>query len=85
MHAGRGTRDLLRGVSKPDATIGFEVVNIDTDSAFTIGHVEDWDAQKLELLAEEYLALRKEMWEMLATRVGERWAVVEAKVCCDIY
>lgn len=43
-------------------------------------HVEDWDAQKLELLAQEYLAVRKEMWEVLASRVGERWAVVEAKV-----
>lgn len=43
-------------------------------------HVEDWDARKLELLAQEYVACRKEMWEMLASRVGERWAVVEAKV-----
>ena len=43
-------------------------------------HVEDWDAQKLELLAQEYVAIRKEIWEMLASRVGERWAVVEAKV-----
>jgi len=43
-------------------------------------HVEDWDAQKLELLAHEYMACRKEMWEVLASRVGERWAVVEAKV-----
>ncbi|KAK4547031.1 hypothetical protein LTR36_001252 [Oleoguttula mirabilis] len=42
-------------------------------------HVEDWDAQKLELLAQEYMACRKEMWEVLASRVGERWAVVEAK------
>ncbi|WPG98003.1 Hypothetical protein R9X50_00078600 [Acrodontium crateriforme] len=42
-------------------------------------HVEDWDSRKLELLAQEYLACRKEMWEMLAARVGERWAVVEAK------
>ena len=43
-------------------------------------HVEDWDAQKLELLAQEYMTVRKEMWEILATRVGERWAVIEAKV-----
>ena len=43
-------------------------------------HVEDWDAQKLELLAQEYSLVRKEMWEILASRVGERWAVVEAKV-----
>jgi hypothetical protein len=43
-------------------------------------HVDDWDNQKLELLAREYLACRKEMWEILAARLGERWNVVEAKV-----
>lgn len=43
-------------------------------------HVEDWDAEKLELLAREYLAVRKEMWEILASRLGERWGVVESKV-----
>lgn len=43
-------------------------------------HVEEWDSRKLEMLAEEYLACRKQMWEILAERVGERWAVVEAKV-----
>lgn len=42
--------------------------------------VEDWDAQKLEVLAQEYMAVRKEMWEILASRIGERWSVVEAKV-----
>jgi len=48
-------------------------------------HIEDWDAQKLDLLAQEYLAVRKEMWEMLAARVGERWAVVEAKVSLAVF
>lgn len=43
-------------------------------------HVEDWDTSKLELLAHEYMACRKEMWEILATRLGERWGVIEAKV-----
>lgn len=43
-------------------------------------HVDDWDNAKLELLAQEYLACRKEMWEMLADRLGERWNVIEAKV-----
>ncbi|RMY54040.1 hypothetical protein D0865_04942 [Hortaea werneckii] len=42
-------------------------------------HVEDWDAEKLELLAREYMICRREMWETLANRIGERWAVVEAK------
>jgi hypothetical protein len=46
-------------------------------------HVDDWDNQKLELLAQEYLACRKEMWEMLAARLGERWSVVEAKVSAN--
>lgn len=43
-------------------------------------HVDDWDNRKLELLAQGYLACRKEMWEVLAARLGERWNVVEAKV-----
>lgn len=42
-------------------------------------HVEDWDTHKLELLAEEYMACRQEMWEILASRLGERWGVIEAK------
>ncbi|KAF2770025.1 hypothetical protein EJ03DRAFT_257445, partial [Teratosphaeria nubilosa] len=42
-------------------------------------HGEDWDAQKLEVLAQEYMACRKGMWEILASRIGERWTVVEAK------
>jgi hypothetical protein len=43
-------------------------------------HVEDWDAEKLEMLAQEYLAIRKEMWMVLASRVDEKWTTVEAKV-----
>lgn len=43
-------------------------------------HIEDWDTHKLELLAQEYMACRQEMWEILASRVGERWGVIEAKV-----
>jgi hypothetical protein len=41
---------------------------------------EDWDVPKLELLAQEYAAVRKEMWEVLAARLGEKWSLVEAKV-----
>ncbi len=41
---------------------------------------EDWDANKMDNLAKAYLDLRKEMWGMLAERVGEKWQVVEAKV-----
>lgn len=43
-------------------------------------NIDDWDATKLNLLAQGYLTIRKEMWEMLAVRLGERWSVVEAKV-----
>lgn len=43
-------------------------------------HVEDWSSERLELLAQEYMAVRKEMWEFLASRLGERWTTVEAKV-----
>ncbi|KAK5171707.1 uncharacterized protein LTR77_003343 [Saxophila tyrrhenica] len=42
-------------------------------------HGEDWDVQKLELLAQEYAAVRKEMWEILGARLGEKWGLVEAK------
>ncbi|KAI9707388.1 MAG: hypothetical protein M1836_000349 [Candelina mexicana] len=41
---------------------------------------EDWDAEKMENMAKAYLDVRKEMWGMLAERVGEKWQVVEAKV-----
>ncbi|KAK8161617.1 hypothetical protein IWX90DRAFT_275074 [Phyllosticta citrichinensis] len=42
-------------------------------------NAEDFDGFKLELLAQEYMNVRKEMWSLLAERVGEKWAVVEAK------
>ena len=42
--------------------------------------LEDWDAQKLERLALEYETVRREMWELLAVRMGENWKTVEAKV-----
>ncbi|KAI9724787.1 MAG: hypothetical protein M1812_000063 [Candelaria pacifica] len=40
---------------------------------------EDWDAEKMESLAKAYLDMRKEMWGVLAEKVGEKWQVVEAK------
>ena len=46
--------------------------------------VSDWDAEKLERLAQEYVAMHKEMWEPLASRMGERWQVVEAKVSITV-
>ncbi|KAK8226585.1 hypothetical protein HDK77DRAFT_73454 [Phyllosticta capitalensis] len=42
-------------------------------------NAEEFDGVKLELLAQEYMNVRKEMWSLLAERVGEKWAVVETK------
>jgi hypothetical protein len=44
----------------------------------------DWDLQKMERLAREYIQARKEMWQRLADRMGggEKWTVIEAKVSC---
>ncbi|KAI0413265.1 hypothetical protein F5X98DRAFT_390999 [Xylaria grammica] len=40
---------------------------------------DDWDARRFERVAKEYMSMRKEIWEGLATRTGEKWTVVEAK------
>ncbi|KAF2141978.1 uncharacterized protein K452DRAFT_227522 [Aplosporella prunicola CBS 121167] len=42
-------------------------------------NAEDWDGIKIETLAKEYMDVRREMWSVLADRVGEKWTVVEAK------
>lgn len=42
---------------------------------------EDWDTLKFEALGKEYMAMRREIWSPLAERTGDKWAVVEAKVC----
>lgn len=42
-------------------------------------NAQDLDGVKLEVLAREYMNVRKEMWSILAERVGEKWATVEAK------
>lgn len=43
-------------------------------------NTDDWDARKNEKIAKEYMSMRKEVWQPLALRVGEKWSVVEAKV-----
>lgn len=46
----------------------------------------NWDGVEVETLARAYFEVRKEMWTLLADRVGEVWQNVEAKVCyptCD--
>ncbi|KAG6367829.1 hypothetical protein INS49_002024 [Diaporthe citri] len=40
---------------------------------------DDWDTRKLEKMAKEYMALRKEIWAPLALKTGEKWNVVEQK------
>lgn len=41
---------------------------------------DDWDTRKLERLSKEYMSMRKEIWQPLARRCGEKWNVVEQKV-----
>lgn len=38
------------------------------------------DSVKLEVLSQAYMDVRREMWSILAARVGEKWTLVEAKV-----
>lgn len=45
---------------------------------------DDWDSRKLEKMAKEYMSLRKEIWAPLAQRTGEKWNVVEQKVCLPL-
>lgn len=40
---------------------------------------DDWDTRKLERLSKEYMSMRKEIWQPLAQRCGEKWNVVEQK------
>lgn len=43
-------------------------------------NAEQWDGVKLGDLAQAYMAVRREMWSILAARVGEKWILVEQKV-----
>ncbi|KAG6286565.1 hypothetical protein E4U46_004728 [Claviceps purpurea] len=43
----------------------------------------DRDTRKIQLLAKEYVRMRKEMWRGLAARTGEKWNVVEAKCAAN--
>lgn len=40
----------------------------------------DFDNRKLERLCKEYMSMRKEIWQPLASRCGEKWNVVELQV-----
>jgi hypothetical protein len=43
-------------------------------------NAEQWDGVKLDILAQAYMDARREMWDILASRIGEKWQVVEQKV-----
>lgn len=45
-------------------------------------NAEQWDGVKLDVLAQAYMDVRRDMWSLLAARVGEKWQLVEQKVCC---
>ncbi|KAL7927046.1 hypothetical protein ACQKWADRAFT_96299 [Trichoderma austrokoningii] len=40
---------------------------------------DDWDTRRMQMLAKEYMSMRKEIWSGLAARTGEKWNIVEAK------
>ena len=44
-------------------------------------NADDWDGMKLENLAKSYMGMRREIWSGLAAQTGEKWNVVEQKVC----
>jgi len=43
-------------------------------------NAEQWDGVKLDVLAQAYMEVRRDMWNLLAARVGEKWQLVETKV-----
>ncbi|KAF2823576.1 hypothetical protein CC86DRAFT_372508 [Ophiobolus disseminans] len=42
-------------------------------------NAEQWDGVKLDDLAQAYMDVRREMWSILAARLGEKWTLVEQK------
>jgi hypothetical protein len=47
-------------------------------------NAEQWDGVKLDILAQAYMEARREMWSILAARVGEKWTLVEQKVAYPV-
>jgi len=47
-------------------------------------NADDWDGVKVETLAKEYMNARREMWTILADRLGEKWQLIEQKVSSSI-
>lgn len=48
-------------------------------------NAEQWDGVKLDVLAQAYMEVRREMWSLLAARVGEKWQLVETKVSVALF
>jgi hypothetical protein len=48
-------------------------------------NADDWDGLKLENLAKSYMNMRREIWSGLALQTGEKWNVVEQKVCASLF
>jgi len=44
--------------------------------------IHDYSGRRLEMVAGEYMNMRREIWSGLADRVGMKWEVVEALVSC---
>jgi hypothetical protein len=42
--------------------------------------IHDYSGRRLEMVANEYMNMRKEIWSPLADRLGMKWEVVEALV-----
>jgi hypothetical protein len=49
-------------------------------------HADEWDGVKLDDLALAYFEVRREMWTILAERLGDnKWQVLEQKVCVSSF
>jgi hypothetical protein len=44
-------------------------------------NAEQWNGVKLDILSQAYFEVRRDMWSILAARVGEKWTLIEQKVC----
>jgi hypothetical protein len=45
--------------------------------------IHDYSGRRLEAVSNEYMNMRREIWSGLADRLGMKWEVVEALVCCS--
>jgi hypothetical protein len=43
-------------------------------------NAEQWDGVNLDVLAQAYMDCRREMWSILAARLGAKWTIIEQKV-----